>query len=150
MFGFAKKVFGKNTQGAKEALAKVENRDLMQGICGAALLIAAADGEIEATEVSKLEATIRALPALAHFGAEISQTVQRFTDQLNAGFLLGKTQIMREIRDCKHSQQEAEDIFVVALTIAQADGEVDDKEQSVMVQIARELGINPRDYGLAA
>ncbi len=50
----------------------------------------------------------------------------------------------------RNSQQEAEDIFVVALTIAQADGEVDEKEQAVMVQIARELGINPRDYGLAA
>lgn len=150
MFGFSKKLFGKASGEVKQELAKVENRDLMQGICGAALLIAAADGEIEPSEIAKLEATIRALPALQHFGAEISQTVQRFTDQLNAGFLLGKTQIMREIRDCKHSQQEAEDIFVVALTIAQADGEVDDKEQVVMVQIARELGINPRDYGLAA
>lgn len=150
MFGFSKKLFGKASGEVKQELAKVENRDLMQGICGAALLIAAADGEIEPSEIAKLEATIRALPALQHFGAEISQTVQRFTDQLNAGFLLGKTQIMREIRDCKHSQQEAEDIFVVALTIAQADGEVDDKEQAVMVQIARELGINPRDYGLAA
>jgi len=111
-------------------------------------LIAAADGDIEASETAKLEAIIRSLPALAHFGSEISQTVQRFTDQLNAGFALGKVQIMREIRDCKHSQQEAEDIFVVALTVAQADGEIEDAEQKVLIQIARELGINPRDYVL--
>lgn len=147
MFG---KFLGKKSAEAKAELKKIENRDLMQGICGAALLIAAADGEIEASETAKLEAVIRSLPAMAHFGAEISQTVQRFTDQLNAGFLLGKTQIMREIRDCKHSAQDGEDIFVVALTIAQADGEVDEKEMAVMVQIARELGINPRDYGLTA
>lgn len=147
MFG---KMFGKKSSEAKEALKKIENRDLMQAICGAALLIAAADGEIESEETAKLEAIIRSLPALSHFGAEISQTVQRFTDQLNAGFLLGKTQIMREIRECKHSTQEAEDIFVVALTIAQADGEIDEKESAVMKQIARELGINPRDYGLEA
>lgn len=147
MFGFAKKVFGKNAGAAKDELKKIENRDLMQGICGAALLVAAADGEIEASESAKLEATIRALPALSSFGSEISQTVQRFTDQLNAGFLIGKTQIMREIRDCKHSQTDAEDIFTVALVIAQADGDIDDKEQAVLVAIARELGINPRDYG---
>lgn len=150
MFGLGKKLFGKATAQAKDELKKVENRDLMQGIVGAALLVAAADGEIEASEVAKLEATIRALPALGHFGSEISQTVQRFTDQLNAGFLLGKTQIIREIRDCKHSTQEAEDVFVVALTIAQADGEIDEKEQQVLIQIARELGLNPRDYGFAA
>lgn len=142
------KFFGKKSAEAKAELKKIENRDLMQAICGAALLIAAADGEIEASETAKLEAVIRSLPAMAHFGSEISQTVQRFTDQLNAGFLLGKTQIMREIKECKHSAQDGEDIFVVALTIAQADGEVDEKEMAVMAQIGRELGINPRDYGL--
>jgi tellurite resistance protein TerB len=148
MFGMLKKTFGKGGSAAKEELKKIENRDLMQAICGASLLIAAADGDIEASETAKLEAVIRALPALAHFGAEISQTVQRFTDQLNAGLALGKLQIMREIRDCKHSQQEAEDIFVVALTVAQSDGEIEEAEQKVLVQIARELGVNPRDYGL--
>jgi tellurite resistance protein TerB len=145
MFG---KLLGKKSAEAKAELKKIENRDLMQAICGAALLVAAADGEIEAEETTKLEAIIRSLPALGHFGAEIGKTVQQFTDQLNAGFVLGKTQIMREIRECKHSTQEAEDIFVVALTIAQADGEVDSKELEVLKQIARELGLNPRDYGM--
>lgn len=142
------KFFGKKKAEISSEMKKVENRDFMQAVCGAALLIAAADGEIEQEETLKLEAAVRALPALGHFGPEIGQTIQRFTDALNVDFMLGKNQIMREIRDCKHSQQEGEDIFVIAYTIAKADGAIDDKEKEVMLVIARELGVNPKDFGL--
>ncbi|SFQ46468.1 hypothetical protein SAMN05216229_12342 [Geopseudomonas sagittaria] len=41
MFGIGKKLFG-----AKKAVKKLENRDLMQAIVGGCLLVASADGEI--------------------------------------------------------------------------------------------------------
>lgn len=47
MFGIGKKLFG-----AKRAVKKLENRDLMQAIVGGCLLVAAADGEISKNEAA--------------------------------------------------------------------------------------------------
>ena len=55
MFGISKKLFG-----AKRAVKKLENRDLMQAIVGGCLLVAAADGEVSALTVVR--------GAKAHFG----------------------------------------------------------------------------------
>lgn len=148
MFGLAKKFFGKNTAEARQNLKKLENKDLMEATIGAALLVAAADGKIEDEEVVKLQEIVEALPSMAHFGSEIGATVDRFTRQLKAGFVLGKVQIMREIADCKHSDQEAEDVLVTAITIASADGEVEPQEAEIIKEVARKLGLNPANYGL--
>lgn len=141
-------IFKKKGKEAAANIKKMENRDLAEGLVGACLLIAAADGEIEAEEVSSLEAMLSANPALDGFGAEIGKMVSKFQAMLDASFLMGKTQIMREIKDCCHSATESEDIFVAAVTIAQADGEVDEAEKKILTEIGKVLGLSVRDYGL--
>ncbi|MBY0419370.1 MAG: TerB family tellurite resistance protein [Pararheinheimera sp.] len=143
---FLGKLLGKKTAGVREEMKKMENRDLMQAAVGAALLVAYADGECEDSEVSKLQEVIASLPALSSFGPELGQTVDRYNQQLKTSFILGRTQIMREIADVKNNQQEAEDVLIVAITIAAADGEVEPKEQEVLKQIGRQLGLNPDNY----
>lgn len=135
----------------KEALAevkKLENRDLAEGLVGACLLIAAADGEIEPEEVENLNAQLEAHPALQGFGGEIGKMVDNFTRMLEAGFLIGKTKIMREIKDCAHDENEAEDIFVAAITIAQSDGEIEPEELKILKEIGSALGLNVKNYGI--
>lgn len=148
MFGFAKKLLGKNTAEARNNLKKLENKDLMEATIGAALLVTAADGKIEDEEIVKLHEIVEAMPSMSHFGSEIGSTIDRFTRQLKAGFVLGKVQIMREIADCKHSDQEAEDVLVTAITIASADGELEPQEAEIIKEVARKLGLNPANYGL--
>lgn len=142
MFG----MFSKKMKKASSEIKKIENRDLAEGLVGACLLIAAADGEIESEEIENLNAQLEAHPALQGFGSEIGKLVDSFTKRLEAGFLIGKTQIMREIKDCTHNEQEAEDIFVAAITIAQADGEVEEAELKILKEIGRALGLNVSNY----
>jgi tellurite resistance protein TerB len=144
MFGLLKKK-GKE---AKVELKKMENRDLAEGLVGACLLIAAADGEIEPEEIENLNKQLDAHPCLQGFGSEIGKMVDNFTARLNAGFLIGKTQIMREIKDCAHDEREAEDIFVAAITIAQSDGEVEPEELVVLKEIGKVLNLNLASYGI--
>lgn len=144
MFG----MFAKKGKAALAEVKKLENRDLAEGLVGAALLVAAADGEIEPEEITNLNAQLEAHPALQGFGSEIGKMVDSFSRRLNAGFLIGKTQIMREIKDCAHDEREAEDIFVAAITIAQADGEVEPEELAVLKEIGRTLGLNLSNYGI--
>ena len=145
MFGLLKK---KGKSVAAE-VKKMENRDLAEGLVGACLLIAAADGEIEPEEVKNLNEQLEAHPALQGFGNEIGKMVDSFSKRLEAGFRIGKVQIMREIKDCAHNERESEDIFVAAISIAEADGEIEPEELVVLKEIGKELGQqNLSTYGI--
>lgn len=145
MFGIKKKLFG-----AKVAAKKIENRDLMQAIVGGCLLVAAADGEISKNESAQIELQIRANKNLEHFGPEITKTVALFTEQLQAGFRLGKMNIVREIRDIKNNPADAEEVFVNMITVAEGDGEISGPEMKVLAEIGRELGLRVSDFGIEA
>lgn len=144
MFGLFKKQAG----AAKAELKKVENRDLMQAIVGAMVLIAYADGECEKSELDKIERLIRANENLSHFGGEITQTMGRFVEYMDAGPRVGTIKIMREVTDIKNNAKDAEEVFVNAITIAEADGEIEPAELKVLSNLGRELGLRVQDYGI--
>jgi len=141
------KMFGKKAGAAKAEISKLKNKDLAEALVGACLLVAYADGNCDSSEVENLNKQLDAHPSLAGYGADIGKMVDNFSNRLDAGWLIGKTQIMREIKDCTHDANEAEDVFVAAITIAQADGDVDDKEKAILVEIGKALNLKLQDYG---
>lgn len=146
MFSLFKK---KLTQAAVQANAevkKVENRDFMEAAIGVMVLVAAADGEIEPSELQKLQKTIETLPELQGFGSEIGKTIDKFTAYFELGFKMGKNRIMRELRDVKGSEQEKEDILSLGAVAAMADGELEPAEEAVLAEIAREFGLKLENY----
>ena len=78
----------------------------MEAIIGGCLLVSAADGEIEKEETAKLDQLVRSNPRLSHFGNEITATITRFTEQLEAGFRVGRMNILREIEDIKNDPKK--------------------------------------------
>ncbi|EGB96829.1 MULTISPECIES: tellurite resistance TerB family protein [Pseudomonas] len=145
MFGIGKKLFG-----AKRAVKKLESRDLMQAIVGGCLLVAAADGEISKNEAAQIDIQIRANKNLEHFGQEITTTVNLFTEQLQAGFRLGRMNIMREIADIKNNPLDAEEVFVNMITVAEGDGNISPEELKVLAEVGVQLGLRPKDFGIEA
>lgn len=141
MFGFKKKAAA-----VKVELKKVENRNLMEAIVGGCLLVAAADGAIEKEETAKLDQLLRSNTRLAHYGNEITALITRYTEQLEAGFRVGRMNILREIEDIKNDPKEAEEVFVNMLTIAESDGEIEPEEQKVLEEVGRRLGLRVEDY----
>lgn len=146
MLGFLKKKFG----AANAELKKVENRDLMEAIVAGSLLVAAADGDISEDELVSLEKLISSNDALTHFGGEINKTINKFETMLDAGPRIGKMKILKEISDIKNVPEEAEEVFLTMLTIAEADGEIDEKEMAILKEVGGKLGIRLSDYGIAA
>lgn len=142
MFG----MFKKKTQKMANAAKVMENRDLMEALVGGCLLVAAADGDIDKDETDKLDALIRSNPNLKHFGGEITQTIQRFTEQLEAGFRVGRLNILREIQDIAENREDAETVFVNMLTVAEGDGEICEKEMKVIEEVAGRLGLRTEDF----
>jgi tellurite resistance protein TerB len=146
MFSMFKK---KLTQAASQANAevkKVENRDFMEAAIGGMILVSAADGEIEASELQKLQKTIETLPELQGFGSEIGKTMDKFISYFELGFKMGKNRIMRELRDVKGSEQEKEDILALMVVAAMADGEIEPAEEAVLAEVAREFGLKLENY----
>lgn len=142
--------FSRKASNAKAAVKKLENRDLMQAIVGGCLLVAAADGEISKNESAQVDLQIRANKNLEHFGQEITATVNLFTEQLQAGFRLGRMNIMREIAEIKNNPLDAEEVFVNMLTVAEGDGNISEPELKVLVEIGNLLGLRPKDFGIEA
>lgn len=141
-------IFGKKGRKAAAEINKFTNRDLMEAIVGGALLVAHADGELEESELVNLEAQIKANPALANFGPEIGQTINKFIAMFDAGLRMGKMKVMREIRDIQHTPEEAEEVIVTMITIAEADGEIEPEELKVLKEVADVLGVNLKDFDL--
>lgn len=141
MFGFGKKV-----NKVKAEVKKLENRDLLEAIVGGCLLVAAAGGEIEDAEVKKIDSLLRTNKNLAHFGGEITELVNRFSERLQSGYRVARAEILREIEDIKSEQQQKEDVLLNMLTIAEADGEIEEKEHKELETVAQRLGLRLADY----
>ena len=136
----------------KERLAGGANRlqgrtDILEAVTAAAALVAIADGEIEDSEV---EATVKAVKAnealnTAFDSRQIEGAIQRMLDRAQGG-RVGQMGLYKEIRDVAGSTEDAELVYLTALDIAEADGEVEPQEQTVLAKIAKELGINQASY----
>ncbi|MDP5253346.1 MULTISPECIES: TerB family tellurite resistance protein [unclassified Vibrio] len=142
MFG----LFKKKAKAAQVTLHKVENRDLMEAIVAAAVLVAHADGDCSTAELEKLDNIISANDNLAHFGSEIGKTIDKYAAMYEAGARLAKMKLMKEIRDVDNDEAQKEEAFIIAIEIADADGEIDEAELSVLREIGKALGLNPDNY----
>lgn len=143
MFG---KLFGKKATVAKETLKRIENRDLMEAMVGGCLLIAFADGTCEEAELLKMDEVLRTSKALEGYGSELTETINRFTARLKAGYMIGRMEILREINDVKGSQTEKEDVLLAMLTVAMSDGQIEPEEQKELTQVAQRLGLRIEDF----
>ena len=143
MFG---KMFGKKANAAKAEIRKFENRDLMEAMVGGCALVAFADGECEQEEVKKIDELLRTSKALEGFGAEISTTLNRFCERLTASYRAGRIEILREIEEVKSDQREKEDVLIAMLTVAEADGEIEESERKELDVVAQRLGMRLDDF----
>lgn len=146
MFGALKKAF---KAGAKEVQADYsQNKDYLEAVCAAAALVANADGEIEDAERSKVGRILQAHPVLGKMYQPnvIEQTVDTMFKR--AKDASGRQSLARELDDIKGRDggQMAEDVYLVALDVAHADGEVEPEEEAVLKKIASRLGVDTSKF----
>jgi|GEM_PF-5309020 Tellurite resistance protein len=143
MFG----MFRKKAKAVARDISKFEKKDLMEATVGICVLVMYADGTAEDTERAKIQKILDNTPALANFGSEVASCFGRF-DALcrDAGMIMARSQIMREIKDCQGDSREMEDVLVTGLTVALADGEMDEKEEKVLKEVASAFGLRLESF----
>jgi len=128
---------------------QVQKRNVLEAIIAAALLVAASDGDIDKGEVNVLKELLANNDALKAFKRkEIDDIVERYTNILIAGFRVGKVKLLREIEDVANDDNDAEEVFATAITIAEADGDISEKELGVLREIGTKLSQRLSDFGL--
>lgn len=144
MFG---KLFGKKGREARAAMGVIQNRDLMQAIVYGAFYVAAADGDVSEDELKKAEKLIANTPQLKGFGPELSNTMDRAEkDFHNGGHRILRMNAEKELKDLAHSPEEAQVVLNVMLTIAEASGDIDEREMGVLEKSAKLMGLSLKDH----
>ncbi|PYE89633.1 tellurite resistance TerB family protein [Phyllobacterium leguminum] len=147
MFGILKKTLG---AAAKEVKAEYgESKDFLEAICAASALVAASDGDIEESERRKVVSIISNHPTLSKLYQ--SNIIEQTADTMfkRAKDVSGRQQLARELDDIKSrpdGSQMAEDVYLIALDIANSDGEIEPQEDAVLKKIAARLGIDASKF----
>jgi tellurite resistance protein TerB len=119
--------------------------DLLEAICAACALVAAADGDVDDAE---LEATVKAVTAnenlrVAFKPNEIEACIDKMLQRASGG-RVGRMNLMKELDDIP--QDDGEMVLLSALDIAEADGNIDDDEMVVIEKIAGKFGLKASTY----
>lgn len=141
------KLFGKKGREARQAMAKIENRDLMQAAVYGVFYVASADGEIEASEVDKIERLLKNSDKLAHFGTELNAVIDKAKADFNeGGARIIRMNAERELGDLQSAPADGETVLNFMLTVAEADGEIEDAEMAVLERAASKMGLRLKDF----
>lgn len=138
MFG---KLFGKK---AEAAVQKFSGRtDFLEAVCAAAALVAAADGEIEDSEIKATVKAVKANKALAAgFDPQtIDQTINRMLERAEGG-RVGRMGLWTEINEVSKDPDMAQAVVLTALDVAEGDGDIAPAEKAVLDKLAKNLGVN--------
>lgn len=142
MFG----LFSKKAKKAVVALNKAEHTAMAKAIIAGGVLVAAADGNIEDSELEALRSVIQNNSTLKAFVPEASDWTNEFVTLIKSSPRTAKLEIMRVVEQVRTDRGDAENVLVAVLDIADANGSVDDAEQEVLNKVATTLGLRLADY----
>lgn len=138
----------------KEKLGGAVNRlsgktDLLEGIAAGAILVSAADGEIESEEIAVLVEALCANETLAKSftDTQITGVVDKMVKKASPNAagkigMVGKIALEREVAEVKSksSTDDLELMLAVLVDVASSDGEIEPAEKVVVNKIAAKLG----------
>jgi tellurite resistance protein len=123
------------------------NKDFLEAVCAASALVASCDGEVTDVEIQTATKTVASSPSLstAFKPAVIEKCIDTMLKRASAG-RTGRMGLYKEIDDVRSNGDMAETVYLTALDIAEADGNVGNEEKKTLAEIAKRLGVNEKNY----
>ena len=130
---------------ASSQWSKFNNSTFKNAAMATCALIAAADGEIEKEEKSKVARLIASNDMLQVFGAaELRDLFLSYADK--AGDEFTRIDLINLVRKLKGNEEQSTTCLKIALIIANADGDYEPSEKKVVEELCKTLGIPTADY----
>ncbi|MEU9731688.1 TerB family tellurite resistance protein [Streptomyces sp. NPDC048002] len=137
----------KNQLGSiKTELKSGAYRDASMAMCA---LVAAADGQVDASEIQQMESMILGNEVLQNFPPEqLRQRFHKHVDQLTRNFAHGKAEALQDIAKAAKKPTEARAVVQTGMVIAGADGHFSQAEVMVLHEACAALGLSPAEFQL--
>ncbi|WAZ26561.1 tellurite resistance TerB family protein [Streptomyces cinnabarinus] len=121
-------------------------RDASMAMCA---LVAAADGQVDASEIQQMESMILGNEVLQNFPPEqLRQRFHKHVDQLTRNFAHGKAEALQDIAKAAKKPTEARAVIQTGIVIAGADGHFSQAEQMILREACTTLGLSPAEFQL--
>ena len=128
---------------------KFNNKDFANGTMAMCALIAAADGNVDSSERSKVAALITSNDVLSIFPAsELRERFDHYCDKLNSDFDFGKVEAIQALGKLKKKEDQARAVVQIGIIIGGADGSFDANERAAVKSACQALGVPPGDFDL--
>jgi tellurite resistance protein TerB len=112
-------------------------------------LIAMADGKISSEEKQKMIKFIENHDALSIFTtSDVIKAFQDFVGQIEFDNDIGEAKAFLALGKMKSNAEAGRLLIRMMIAIASSDGDFDSQEQAVAAKIAKELALNPAEFGL--
>lgn len=143
-------MFGK----LKEKLAGGASRlngktDLLEAICAICARVGSADGDYSEAEAETALGKLleHDTISVAFSSSQIEQTFNKMA-KLARGGMSGRIQLKREIDEAKakNTRDDLEMALMIGIDVAAADGDIGDKEKTVLIDIGKVLGFDAASY----
>ena len=130
-----------------DEIKKYTNENFLDAVTAASAMVAAADGSIDREEIDKMKSFIKSNDALKVFNTgEVLDNFKKWTDQFEADSDIAHINALKAIAKVKKDTDEAKSLMRLVVTIGRADGDFDDDEKRVAVEIAGELGLTAHEF----
>ncbi len=131
-----------------EAL-KFKNKEFLEAAMAGSALIAMADGKISSEEKQKMIKFIENHDALSIFTtSDVIKAFQDFVSQIEFDNDIGEAKAFLALGKMKSNAEAGRLLIRMMIAIASSDGDFDSQEQAVAAKIAKELALNPAEFGL--
>ena len=131
-----------------EAL-KFKNKEFLEAAMAGSALIAMADGKISSEEKQKMIKFIENHDALSIFTtSDVIKAFQDFVGQIEFDNDIGEAKAFSALGKMKSNAEAGRLLIRMMIAIASSDGNFDSQEQAVAAKIAKELALNPAEFGL--
>lgn len=143
-------MFGKLKEKLTGGAARMNGKtDLLEGVCAACVMVGAADGDFSEAEAQV--ALDRLLNhetiSVAFSTAQIEQAFDKQAKRAKAG-MSGRIALTREVEDVKKksTNEDMEMLFMIAIDVAGAEGDIGDKETVALNKIGTIIGLSLSRY----
>jgi len=132
-----------------EEISKYKNREFMEAVVAGCALVAAADGDISASEKQKMIGFIQNSDELKVFDMTlVIDTFSKICGKFEFDAAIGKAEALKLIGKLRSKTDAARLLVRVCCAVGNADGTFDSDEQAACRTICNELNLSPSDFDL--
>ena len=134
----------------KNDAKKYKSKEFLHAVLGGSALVIMADGNIDANEKSKMMRFIQSNDVLSIYDtSEVVKIWKDYIETIELDADIGGAKAFDAIGKIRGKDGQAKLVMRMVIAIGLADGNLDADEKRIASQVARELGLELSEFGLA-